>query len=223
MNKDKIIQAKNLCKSFGEIEPVKQVDLAVEKGEFVALLGPSGSGKSTLLGLLAGLESATSGRVLLNGRDLSGLTEDQLALMRRDHVGFVFQSFHLVPTLSALENVAFPLYPVRMETREKRERARQLLAQVGLADRAGHLPSRMSGGERQRVAIARALVNGPEIVFCDEPTGNLDSKTGGEILDLLLELNADRKATLFMVTHDAEIAKFAHRSLYMKDGKVFES
>ena len=220
---NKIIQTKNLCKSFGEIEPVKQVDLAIEKGEFVALLGPSGSGKSTLLGLLAGLESATSGQVLLNGRDLSGLTEDQLALMRRDHVGFVFQSFHLVPTLSALENIAFPLYPARMEHREKRERARQLLAQVGLADRGEHLPSRMSGGERQRVAIARALVNNPEIVFCDEPTGNLDSKTGRGILDLLLEMNADRKATLFMVTHDAEIAKFSHRSLFMKDGKVFES
>ncbi len=215
-----VIEAREISKRFGAIDPVKQVTLTIGNGEFVTLLGPSGSGKSTLLALVAGLEVPTTGRVLLQGRDLSRLTEDELALLRREHVGFVFQSFHLIPTLSALENVALPLYPVKMAAGEKKDRARSLLAQVGLAGRGGHLPSRLSGGERQRVAIARALVNRPGIIFCDEPTGNLDSATGKEILDLLLRLNTDEKVTLFMVTHDAGIAGLSHRSLYMKDGEV---
>lgn len=217
---NKIIEVIQLCKRFDAIEPVKQVNFAINRGEFVTLLGPSGSGKSTLLSLVAGLDHATDGQVLLDGQDLSKLSEDELALLRRDHVGFVFQSFHLIPTLSALENIAFPLYPVKMEVSKKRERARELLAQFDLSDRGDHLPSRLSGGERQRVAIARALVNRPEIIFCDEPTGNLDSTTGKEILDLLLKLNTDKKVTLFMVTHDTNIAKLSHRSLYMKDGEV---
>ena len=220
---NKILEAINVSKRFETLEPVKQVNLSINSGEFVTLLGPSGSGKSTLLSLLAGLENVTEGQILLKGRDLAGLTEDELALIRREHVGFVFQSFHLIPTLGALENIAFPLYPVKMETARKKERARQLIEQVGLADRSDHLPSRLSGGERQRVAIARALVNHPDILFCDEPTGNLDSFTSREILDLLLDLNTKEKVTLFMVTHDAEIAKLSHRSLYMKDGKVSKS
>jgi putative ABC transport system ATP-binding protein len=219
----KSIEAREVTKHFGVIAPVRQVSFAIDRGEFVTLLGPSGSGKSTLLGLVAGLENPTSGQVLLDGRDLAQLGEDELALFRREHVGFVFQSFHLIPALSALENVALPLYPVKLAAGDRRERARRLLYRVGLSDREDHLPSRLSGGERQRVAIARALVNRPGIIFCDEPTGNLDSVTGKEILDLLLQLNREEQVTLFMVTHDAGIAGLSHRSLHMKDGEVFAS
>jgi putative ABC transport system ATP-binding protein len=220
---NKIIEAIKLSKRFENIEPVKQVDFSIERGEFVTLLGPSGSGKSTLLSLVAGLENPTSGQILLDGQDLSSLTEDDSALLRRENVGFVFQSFHLIPTLSALENIAFPLYPIKMDKGKKRKRARKLLSEVDLGKRADHLPSQLSGGERQRVAIARALVNQPKIIFCDEPTGNLDSSTGKEILDLLIKLNIDEKVTIFMVTHDTNIAKLSHRSLYMNDGEVSRS
>ena len=217
---NKTITAVNLCKRFGDLEPVKNVSFSVRAGEFVTLLGPSGSGKSTLLALAAGLETATSGQISLFDRDLSGMSEDELALLRREHVGFVFQSFHLIDSLTALENVAFPLYPVQMATAARRERAKTLLGQVGLAGRAENLPSQLSGGERQRVAIARALVNRPGLIFCDEPTGNLDSASGKEILDLLLDLNVREKMTIFMVTHDTALAQVSHRSLTMKDGEV---
>ena len=217
---NKTITAVNLCKRFGDLEPVKNVSFSVRAGEFVTLLGPSGSGKSTLLALAAGLETATSGQISLFDRDLSGMSEDELALLRREHVGFVFQSFHLIDSLTALENVAFPLYPVKMATAARRERAKTLLGQVGLAGRAENLPSQLSGGERQRVAIARALVNRPGLIFCDEPTGNLDSASGKEILDLLLDLNVREKMTIFMVTHDTALAQVSHRSLTMKDGEV---
>jgi len=215
-----IIQAEHVSKHFDTVEPVRDVSFTVQTGEFVTLLGPSGSGKSTLLGLLAGLETPTSGTIHLNGKNIGGCSEDQLALFRRQHVGFVFQSFHLISTLSALENVALPLYPTETSASERSERALALLDQVGLADRAPHLPAKLSGGERQRVAIARALVNRPGLIFCDEPTGNLDSTTGREILDLLLDLNTNHGVTIFMVTHDADSAKLSHRSLYMKDGEV---
>jgi putative ABC transport system ATP-binding protein len=215
-----IITARQLSKRFGDLEPVKDVNFNVRAGEFVTLLGPSGSGKSTLLALAAGLETATSGSISLYDRDLSRMSEDELALLRREHVGFVFQSFHLISSLTALENVAFPLYPVKMAATARKERAKELLTQVGLADRAAYLPSHLSGGERQRVAIARALVNRPGLIFCDEPTGNLDSVSGKEILDLLLALNAREQMTIFMVTHDNAIAQLSHRSLYMKDGEV---
>jgi putative ABC transport system ATP-binding protein len=215
-----VITAQQLSKRFGDLEPVKHVSFTVMQGEFVTLLGPSGSGKSTLLALAAGLETVTSGRISLYDRDLSRMSEDELALMRREHVGFVFQSFHLIGSLTALENVAFPLYPVKMTAAARRERAQELLTQVGLADRAANLPSHLSGGERQRVAIARALVNRPGLIFCDEPTGNLDSASGKEILNLLLDLNTREQMTIFMVTHDTAIAQLSHRSLTMKDGEV---
>jgi putative ABC transport system ATP-binding protein len=215
-----VITAQQLSKRFGDLEPVKSVSFTVQQGEFVTLLGPSGSGKSTLLALAAGLETATSGRISLYDRDLSLMSEDELALMRREHVGFVFQSFHLIGSLTALENVAFPLYPVKITAAARRERAQELLTQVGLADRATNLPSHLSGGERQRVAIARALVNRPGLIFCDEPTGNLDSASGKEILNLLLDLNTREQMTIFMVTHDTAIAQLSHRSLTMKDGEV---
>ncbi|MFP7756160.1 ABC transporter ATP-binding protein [Thermodesulfobacteriota bacterium B35] len=218
-----VITARNLSKHFGQVQPVREVNFTVQTGEFITLLGPSGSGKSTLLGLIAGLEQPSEGSIHLQGREITGLNENELALFRRKHVGFVFQAFHLIPTLNSLENVAFPLYPVRMQEKERTERAMALLEKVGLKDRAAHLPARLSGGERQRVAIARALINEPSILFCDEPTGNLDSTSGGEILDLLLQLNQHRKLTIFMVTHDKEIAQLSHRSLYMHDGEVTAS
>ena len=217
------IAVKNVSKHFAAVSPVKNVSFQVQIGDFITLLGPSGSGKSTLLGLIAGLEKPSEGNIHLQGREITGLTEDSLALLRREYVGFVFQAFHLIPTLSALENVAFPLYPVQIEANERQERAMALLEKVGLADRAHHQPSRLSGGERQRVAIARALINEPTILYCDEPTGNLDSATGREILTLLTTLNQDQEVTLFMVTHDRDIAKLSHRSLFMHDGEVTES
>jgi len=226
MNENRIndaIAVQNVSKHFATVSPVRDVSFQVTAGEFITLLGPSGSGKSTLLGLVAGLEKPSEGSIRLQGREITECSEDELALLRRDFVGFVFQAFHLIPTLSALENVSFPLYPVQMETKERQERAMALLEKVGLADRAEHLPSRLSGGERQRVAIARALVNEPAILYCDEPTGNLDSATGREILTLLSTLNQDREVTLFMVTHDRDIAKLSHRSLFMHDGEVTES
>lgn len=217
---DKVIEIKELSRHFATARPVQQASFTVDAGEFVTLLGPSGSGKSTLLAMIAGLDKATSGQVILKDQDLALLNEDELALFRRDHVGFVFQSFQLIPTLTALENITLPLYPVKMANQEKGERAQALLEQVGLRGKENNLPSRLSGGEQQRVAIARALVNQPDIIFCDEPTGNLDSATSNEIINLLLELNHRRQVTIFMVTHDPNIAKISHRSLFMKDGKV---
>lgn len=214
------ITVKNVSKHFDTVSPVKNVSFTVKQGEFITLLGPSGSGKSTLLGLVAGLEKPSEGSISLQSQEITELSEDELALLRRKSVGFVFQAFHLIPTLTALENVSFPLYPVKMEAKKRQKRAATLLEKLGLADRADHLPMCLSGGERQRVAIARALVNEPAILFCDEPTGNLDSSTGKEILDLLTTLNKEQGVTLFIVTHDQEIAKLSNRSLFMQDGEV---
>ncbi|MEW6114495.1 MAG: ABC transporter ATP-binding protein [Thermodesulfobacteriota bacterium] len=218
-----IIITRELSKYFDGVEPVRNVNLSVDRGEFVTLLGPSGSGKSTLLGLIGGLESPSSGEVRLEGRNLAELDEDQLALLRRDKVGFVFQTFNLIPTLPAIENVGFPLYPTGVPIKERKERSMELLRKVGLENRSRNLPSELSGGERQRVAIARALINNPSLVLCDEPTGNLDSKTGAEIIELLTHLNGERGLTIFMVTHDENVAQYAHRSFFMSDGEVTES
>jgi putative ABC transport system ATP-binding protein len=211
---------KDLWKSFDGLVPVRSVNLIIPTGEAVALLGPSGSGKSTLLSLLAGLDRPTRGEVFLDGRALSPLSEDELCLLRREKVGFVFQAFHLIPTLSALENVAFPLYPTRVPKKERQERALELLHMVGLASRQEHLPAKLSGGERQRVAIARALINKPRLLFCDEPTGNLDSQTGSEILDMLFKFNRERAMTMLMVTHDQGLAARADQIWFMRDGEV---
>ena len=218
-----ILRAEELSKNFNGLEVVKNTSLEVGAGELTALLGPSGSGKSTLLGLLAGLERPTKGRVFFKGRDLSPLSEDELAVVRQGNIGFVFQAFHLIPTLSALENVAFPLYPLNVPASARTERAGRLLDLVGLGHRRKHRPAELSGGERQRVAIARALVNNPGLVFCDEPTGNLDSKTGREILDLLLGFNRNQGVSLFLVTHDQTIAAAANRIFTMQDGEVSEN
>jgi putative ABC transport system ATP-binding protein len=195
-----------------------RVDLRIGSGEFVAVVGPSGSGKSTLLALLAGLDEPTSGRVRLDGVDLAGLDEDGRARLRRDRIGFVFQSFQLIPSLTALENVRVPLDLAGR--RDGRERARDLLARVGLADRLDHLPVQLSGGEQQRVALARAFIHEPGILFADEPTGNLDREAGGAILGLMQDLNREHGATIVLVTHDIELASAAGRTIRLRDGRL---
>ena len=189
-------------------------------GEFVALVGKSGCGKTTLLSLLSGLERPSKGQVMINGSEITNATEDDLALLRRDNVGFIFQSFNLIPTLSAWENVALPLFPIRMPEEERRRRATELLEKMEMGHRLEHLPSALSGGEKQRVAIARALINHPKIVFADEPIGNLDSSTGDAIMAILNRLHAEQGMTMLMVTHEPELAKTADRVIRMQDGEV---
>ena len=194
------------------------VDLLVPSGQRLAIVGPSGSGKSTLLGLIAGLDAPTTGTILIDGTDVTALGEDELARLRGKKIGFVFQSFHLIPSLTAVENILVP-----MEIAARRDagtRARALLAEVGLADRGHHYPSQLSGGEQQRVAIARALSNEPLIVLADEPTGNLDSSTGHQVIELLLAINRTRGTTLVVVTHDTEIASMADARINLRDGRV---
>ena len=197
------------------------LDFSIGSGQFVAIVGPSGSGKSTLLGLLAGLDAPTTGQILVDGTDITRLTEDALAKLRGEKIGFVFQFFHLVPSLTAFENILVP-----MEIAGRRDavsRARRLLDEVGLSARGHHYPSQLSGGEQQRVAIARALANDPPIILADEPTGNLDSVTGRHVLDLLLEVHRTRRTTLVLVTHDHELAALADVRLVLRDGRPVET
>lgn len=204
------------------VEILKGIDFTVSRGEFVAIMGASGSGKSTLLGLLAGLDNPTSGSVALNGTIISQLAEDKLAKLRGRTIGFVFQSYQLIPTLTALENVLLP-YELNDETNDRNaglERARALLESVGLQSRADHYPVQMSGGEQQRVALARAFILRPPIVMADEPTGNLDTANGNHILDLLLRLNRSEGTTLVLVTHDPALAAHAGRRIVLRDGLV---
>jgi len=201
------------------VEILRGIDLAIPRGQFVAIMGPSGSGKSTLLGLLAGLDNATGGKILLDGEDITGLSEDRMAEVRGRKIGFVFQSFQLIPTLTAEENVLLPAELAGAGT-EVTSRARELLTRVGLADRLDHYPVQLSGGEQQRVALARAFITRPPILLADEPTGNLDGKTGEQVLELLLELNRREGATLVMVTHDAALASHADRVITLRDGLV---
>jgi putative ABC transport system ATP-binding protein len=197
---------------------LRDVSFTIPQGAFVAIVGPSGSGKTTLLGLLAGLDTASRGQVLFDGQDLTAMDEDQRARLRGEKVGFVFQSFQLISTLTALENVQVPL-ELRGEDGAA-ERARELLARVGLADRLDHFPTQLSGGEQQRVAIARAFANSPRVLFADEPTGNLDSDTGARIVELLESLNRESASTIVLVTHDATLASRAQRIIRLSDGRV---
>ena len=215
-----VLTATDLKKSFGDLEVVKGVSMNLDAGEFVSLVGKSGSGKTTLLSLLSTLELPTSGAVTLCGKDIVKATEEELALFRRENIGFIFQSFHLIPTLTAWENVAVPLFPEKMDQQTRRGQAEKLLAQMQLEHRLNHLPGALSGGEKQRVAIARALVNNPKIIFADEPTGNLDTQTGQAIMDVLHNINIDKDVTIVMVTHDLELAKKATRTLRMQDGVI---
>ena len=201
-----------------EIEVLSNINLEINSGESVAIVGPSGSGKTTMLGLCAGLDQPTSGKIELAGKNIEDLNENQRAELRRDNVGFVFQNFELIPTLTALENVSLPL-DLKGGTNTK-VIAEALLNKVGLADRAHHYPSQLSGGEQQRVAIARAFSNNPSIVFADEPTGNLDEETGQHIEDLLFELNREKGTTLILVTHNLELANKAQRIIELKMGKL---
>ena len=207
-----------LASAAGPVEILRAISLAIEPGEAVALLGPSGSGKSSLLMLLGGLERPSAGRVILAGQDLGGLDENQLARLRRQHIGIVFQSFHLLPTMTALENVAVPLELAGR--RDAAAAAEAALGRVGLGHRTGHYPGQLSGGEQQRVAIARALIAGPALVLADEPTGNLDGATGRVVIDCLFEEHARLGSALLLVTHDAALAGRCDRELHLADGHI---
>jgi ABC-type lipoprotein export system ATPase subunit len=221
-----MIQLHDICKTYhiGEISvPVlKNVSLTVEAGELVALMGASGSGKSTLMNILGCLDRPTSGQYWLDGRDVSGLSVVERAMERNRRIGFVFQNFNLLPRTSALDNVAMPLsYTAEhLSEREGRRRARDMLCRFGLEDRLDHEPSQLSGGQQQRVAIARALVNCPPLLFADEPTGNLDSRTSVDVLRTFQRLNEDDGLTIILVTHDANVAKFARRVIHIRDGAI---
>ena len=199
------------------------INLKIRERDVVAIVGPSGSGKTTLLGLLAGLDLPSAGHVLLDGQNLNQLTEDERALLRAEKIGFVFQSFQLIPTLTALENVLVPIELQRdggSRAPDAEERARRLLQRVGLGDRAHHYPRQLSGGEQQRVGLARAFANRPKILMADEPTGNLDADTGGTVIELLVRLNHEEGATLVLVTHDTELAGRAHRIVKLSGGRI---
>ncbi len=211
---------KTYRKGGAKITALQEVDLTIAEGEFLAVQGPTGQGKTTLLQLLGGLDRPTSGSVVFEGRDLATMREGQLTEVRSRSFGFVFQTFNLIPTLTAQENVETALVPLRMPASKRRERARAALAEVGLADRAAHLPLELSGGEQQRVAIARALVRNPNVILADEPTGNLDEGTRDEIIGLLERLWADRGQTLVIVTHDSGIARRAPRTAWIREGRL---
>lgn len=222
-----MLVARGLTKSYQSgtqpLTVLRDVSFDVPEGAFISIVGPSGSGKTTLLGLLAGLDTPSAGTVTLDGTDLGRLNEDQRATLRGEKVGFVFQSFQLIPTLTAQENVQVPLELAGVVgTREAAQRARDLLTRVGLGDRTHHFPQQLSGGEQQRVALARAFVNQPRILFADEPTGNLDGGTGERIVELLMELNRERGCTIVLVTHDAALAARTQRTIRLRDGVVVD-
>ena len=216
-----MLRAESLTQSYlsggRELTVLRDITFALEPGAFLAIVGPSGSGKSTLLGLLAGLDRPRQGRVWLDGEDLGSLSEDERARVRADKVGFVFQSFHLIPTLTARENVQVPL---ELKGQDPGRRAEELLERVGLGDRGHHYPAQLSGGEQQRVAVARAFSHRPRLLFADEPTGNLDASTGAKVIELLTELNRETGTTLVLVTHDPELAARARRVIRLRDGAM---
>ncbi|MCG2420216.1 ABC transporter ATP-binding protein [Aequorivita sp. F47161] len=218
-----LIKIRNITRDFPlgneVVKVLKGIDLDINRGEYVALMGPSGSGKSTLMNLLGCLDTPTSGSYELNGNDVSNMTDDELAEIRNKEIGFVFQTFNLLPRTTALENVALPMIYAGASKSDRTERAKQVLTDVGLADRMDHKPNQLSGGQRQRVAVGRALVNKPSIILADEPTGNLDSKTSDEIMNLFNEIHKAGN-TVILVTHEEEIAENAHRIIRLRDGMV---
>ncbi|MFH0952506.1 MAG: ABC transporter ATP-binding protein [Patescibacteria group bacterium] len=219
-----MIELKNTLRHYkmgGElIKALDGVNLTVKEGEFVAIMGPSGAGKTTFLNLIGGLDKPSRGQVLVDNEDIAKEKDKKLSKYRNKKIGFVFQSFNLQPFLTAAENVMLPLYFAKVSGGERKKKAAELLKTVGLSERAKHRPAELSAGQRQRVALARALINDPEIILADEPTGNLDSKTGREIMTLLRQLNKQRNVTVVMVTHDPEMARYASRIIRIKDGKV---
>lgn len=218
-----IVELRNVKKVYqmGEVQvhALRGVNLKVNKGDLIAIIGPSGSGKSTLLNMIGCLDKPTSGKVIIRGTDVSEMSENELARIRGKEIGFVFQFFHLVPTLTALENVELPMMFQGVSRKKRREKAKYLLKLVGLGKRMLHRPSQLSGGERQRVAIARALANDPALLLADEPTGNLDSKSGKEIIELIAKLNKEGR-TIIIVTHDISIAKYTRKIIHIKDGLI---
>ena len=218
-----VIKIRNITRDFPlgseTVKVLKGIDLDIERGEYVALMGPSGSGKSTLMNLLGCLDTPTSGSYELNGKDVSSMSDDELAEIRNKEIGFVFQTFNLLPRTTALENVALPMIYAGASKAARTERAKEVLSNVGLADRMDHKPNQLSGGQRQRVAVGRALVNRPSIILADEPTGNLDSKTSVEIMNLFNEIHKAGN-TVILVTHEEDIADNAHRIISLRDGKV---
>ncbi|MBN2431398.1 MAG: ABC transporter ATP-binding protein [Acidobacteria bacterium] len=221
-----IVVCENLRKVYEQekvkVEALKGLDLDVEKGEFTAIAGPSGSGKTTLLNLIGGLDAATSGELRVDGQALAELNQTELAEMRLRKVGFIFQSYNLIPVLSALENVEFVMLLQGIPAKERRERARSILKEVGLDGMFHRRPNELSGGQQQRVAVARAIVSDPAIVLADEPTANLDSETGGSLLDMMQKLNCDKKATFIFSTHDNMVMEYARRLVVIRDGRVVE-
>lgn len=218
-----LVEVANVRKSYvlggAEVPVLSDINLKINEGEFLAIMGPSGSGKSTLVNLIGCLDRPTEGQVLIRGRDIHEMSDEEMARLRGLEIGFVFQTFNLVPRLTALENVLLPTYANSMNGIDSQKRAKELLKLVGLEDRMHHKPGELSGGQSQRVSIARALINDPSIILADEPTGNLDSRTGCEILNMFSELNKDGR-TIVLVTHDPEIAKYADRIILVKDGII---
>ncbi len=225
MNDFSIVEASGIRKEFPNMtSPVlDDVNIEVKSGEIVALMGPSGSGKSTLMNILGCLDGPTRGQYALGGRDVSTLTARERAWVRLHYIGFIFQSFHLIADHTVLENVTLPLYYAGVDREERESRAVELIERVGLGHRLGHRPAQLSGGEKQRVAIARAVSGKPRLLLADEPTGALDTRTGAEVMDLLLELHESRALTLIIVTHDPEIAEYCHRQIFLRDGKVIKN
>ena len=219
--KEAVIELQGVWKSYteGNVNALQDFTLEIYNDDFVAIIGPSGSGKSTCMNLIGLLDTPTKGKIFLDGRDVSKLSENELARLRGKKIGFIFQQFNLIPTLTALENVLLPVM-FQDGSEKARQRATELLQKVDLGERINHRPSQLSGGEQQRVAIARALINDPEIILADEPTGNLDSKTGRQIMDLLVSLHEKEKKTLVIITHDPRVADFAHKTVNIIDGRV---
>jgi len=217
-----IIELKDVSKIYklGEIKvnALKDVSLKIKSGEVLSIMGASGSGKSTMLNMIGALDKPTKGKVFVKGKDISKMTENELAVLRGQVIGFVFQFFYLIPNLTGVENVELPMMFLNKPNRK--ERAEKLMKMVGLEKRADFFPRQLSGGERQRVAIARALANNPDVILADEPTGNLDSKTGKDIMDLLAKLNKKEKKTVILITHDSKVAKYAKRKIYLRDGEI---
>ncbi|MHA1650384.1 MAG: ABC transporter ATP-binding protein [Candidatus Helarchaeota archaeon] len=226
MSEEYVVIAEQTTKEYRRgseiIIAVRDINLKIKKGEFFVIIGPSGSGKSTLLNVLSGLDTPTTGRIILDGLDTGMIDESMFPKIRRERVGFVFQNFNLIDELTAIENVEAPLWPTSLSSKIIEERALTLLRHVDLIERKDHRPKELSGGEQQRVAIARALINNPKVVFADEPTGNLDSKTGEDIVRLLRKLNKEQGTTIIVVTHDQSLIKYADRVAYLKDGRITE-
>jgi ABC-type antimicrobial peptide transport system, ATPase component len=218
-----VIELVNLCKSYHvgdmDVPILKSIDLSIGQGEFVAIMGPSGSGKSTLMNMIGCLDRPNCGQVILMGRDVNTLSDPELAKLRGLEIGFVFQNFNLVPRLTTLQNVELPTYANKKEGIDARKKAKELVEMVGLLDRMNYKPSEMSGGQQQRVAIARALINDPSLILADEPTGNLDSKTGEEVMEIFSDLHKKGR-TIVMITHDPDLAEYADRVVYLKDGVI---